>query len=197
MDQKYLWRKISASRFSEISHSILATAISQVSLTTSTSSWQSLNCRKSSKLSTSPSAPKASAASCLHIESSSLSSRTIRRNGEAARFLVCPRQYTNSCLRRAEGDVNAAAIASIAGRADWQARCLRENRARKRRARGSDSEVRVLRSAMIAASEVGGEKVADGAILVHGRVVLRYEALQLPPKKFMGHLNSLGRIALQ
>lgn len=94
-----------------------------------------------------------------------MSSRTARRNGEAATFLVCPRQYASSCLRRAEGDVNAAAIAWMAGREDWQAICLREKRARKRRARGSDSEVKVLRRVMIVGSSVGGHDVAEGAIL--------------------------------
>lgn len=54
----------------------------------------------------------------------------------------------------------------MAGREDWQARCLREKRARKRRARGSDSEVRVFRRAVIVGSEAGGGDVAEGAILL-------------------------------
>ena len=47
---------------------------------------------------------------------------------------------------------------------DWHAICLRENRARNRRARGSDSEVRVLRRARIVGSSTGGGDVADGAM---------------------------------
>lgn len=169
VQRKYLCRNFSALRCSDFSHSILATAISHVSLTTSTSSFESLSSRSISRLSESPRAPSASAASCRHIESSSLSSRTMRRNGDAARFLVCPKQYASSCLRRAEGDVNAAAIAWMAGREDWQAKCLREKSARKRFASGSDSEVRVLRSAIMVRSDVGGGAggdVAEGAILL-------------------------------
>ena len=55
-------------------------------------------------------------------------------------------------------------MAWIAGREDWQARCLREKRARKRRARGSDSLVKVLRRVRIVKSSVGGGDVAEGAI---------------------------------
>lgn len=61
--------------------------------------------------------------------------------------------------------MNAAAMASIAGMEDWHARCLRENKARNRRARGSDSEVSVLRSVRMVGSVVGGGDVAEGAIL--------------------------------
>lgn len=61
--------------------------------------------------------------------------------------------------------MKAAAMAWMAGREDWQARCLREKRARKRRARGSDSLVRVLRRVRIVGSSVGGGDVAEGAIL--------------------------------
>ena len=43
-------------------------------------------------------------------------------------------------------------MAWMAGMEAWQARCLRENRARKRRARGSDSDVRVFRRAVMTAS---------------------------------------------
>ena len=68
-------------------------------------------------------------------------------------------------MRSADGDVKAAAIASIAEMEDWHARCLREKRARNRRARGSDSEVRVLRRVMIVGSAVGGGEVAEGAML--------------------------------
>jgi hypothetical protein len=68
-------------------------------------------------------------------------------------------------LRRADGDVKAAAMASIAGMEDWHARCLREKRARNRRARGSDSEVRVLRRVRMVGSTVGGGEVAKGAML--------------------------------
>jgi len=56
-------------------------------------------------------------------------------------------------------------MAWIAGREDWQARCLREKRARNRRARGSDSLVRVLRRVRIVESSAGGGDVAEGAIL--------------------------------
>ncbi len=53
----------------------------------------------------------------------------------------------------------------MAGREDWQARCLREKRALKRRARGSDSEQRVLRRArMVGSAVVGGGDVAEGAM---------------------------------
>lgn len=48
----------------------------------------------------------------------------------------------------------------------WHAICLREKRARKRRARGSDSEVRVFRSARIVMSSVGVRSVADGAMVI-------------------------------
>jgi hypothetical protein len=76
-------------------------------------------------------------------------------------------------LRRADGDVKAAAMASIAGREDWHARCLREKSARNRRARGSDSEVSVLRRVRMVGSAVGGGEVAEGAILkCHRRKIL-------------------------
>ena len=55
-------------------------------------------------------------------------------------------------------------MAWIAGIEPWPARCLREKRARKRRARGSHSEVRVLRRARIVASREG--KVGECAIFV-------------------------------
>ena len=70
--------------------------------------------------------------------------------------------------------MKAAAIAWMAGRVcavggSRQARCLREKRARKRRARGTDSEVNALRSASIVVSSVKIEShwslVADGAII--------------------------------
>jgi len=71
-------------------------------------------------------------------------------------------------------------MAEMAGMHDglsgWQARCLREKRARKRFARGSDSVVRVLRSErrvgsveMTVCPGAGGE-VAEGAIL-SGRLI--------------------------
>lgn len=62
--------------------------------------------------------------------------------------------------------MKAAAMAWMAGREDWQAKCLREKRARKRRARGSDSLLRVLRRVRIVESSVGGGDVAEGAILL-------------------------------
>lgn len=62
--------------------------------------------------------------------------------------------------------MKAAAMAWMAGREDWQARCLREKRARKRRASGSDSLVRVLRRVRIVGSSTGGGDVAEGAILL-------------------------------
>ncbi len=55
-------------------------------------------------------------------------------------------------------------MAWIAGREDWQARCLREKRARKRSARGEDSLVRVLRRARTVGSSVGGGGVAGGEV---------------------------------
>lgn len=61
--------------------------------------------------------------------------------------------------------MKAAAMAWMAGREDWQAKCLREKSARKRRARGSDSLVRVLRRMVIVGSGMRGGDVADGAIL--------------------------------
>lgn len=60
--------------------------------------------------------------------------------------------------------MKAAAMAWIAGREDWQARCLREKRARKRSARGEDSLVRVLRRARTVRSPVGEGEVAGGEI---------------------------------
>lgn len=54
----------------------------------------------------------------------------------------------------------------MAGREDWHARCLREKRARNRRARGSDSDVRVLRRVAIVRSSLGSGEVAAGAIFV-------------------------------
>lgn len=56
-------------------------------------------------------------------------------------------------------------MAWMAGSEDWHAKCLREKSARKRRARGSDSEQRVLRRARIVGSGVvGGGDVAEGAM---------------------------------
>ena len=55
-------------------------------------------------------------------------------------------------------------MAWMAGMDDWQARCLREKSARKRRARGSVSVVRVLRRERMVGSIAGGGVVAEGAI---------------------------------
>lgn len=61
-------------------------------------------------------------------------------------------------------------MARIAGRREGdgeQARCFREKRARKRRARGSDSEQRVLRREVMVLSSSyagGGGVIADGAM---------------------------------
>jgi len=55
-------------------------------------------------------------------------------------------------------------MAWMAGTEDWHARCLREKRARNRRARGSFSEQRVLRRARMVGSLVGGGDVAEGAM---------------------------------
>jgi len=57
---------------------------------------------------------------------------------------------------------------------DWQARCLREKRARKRRARGELSEVSFLRRARIweSSGSVGMGDIAEGAmfaVVVFGR----------------------------
>lgn len=144
------------------SHSILSTAISQVSLTTSSSLTSSRLSFNSVKLPWSPNAPSASAASCLHIGSSCMSSKTPLKYGTARSLRVWPRQYANSCLSSAEGDVNAAAIASIAAGVEGvggfaEARCLSEKRARKRFARGSVSEVSVLRNTRTAGSMVTPE----------------------------------------
>lgn len=66
--------------------------------------------------------------------------------------------------------MKAAAMAWMAGRQGrdgMQARCLREKRARKRRARGEDSLVRVLRRVrMVWSSSVGGGEVTEGAMIV-------------------------------
>lgn len=53
------------------------------------------------------------------------------------------------------------------------ARCLREKRARKRRARGLSSEQRVLRRAATVVSTVssGAGEIADGAILTDRFIV--------------------------
>lgn len=69
----------------------------------------------------------------------------------AASWRDWPRQYASSCLSRADGDPKPAAIASIAGTVSSlggcrEARYLSEKSARKRRARGSCSDVRILRS---------------------------------------------------
>lgn len=89
-------------------------------------------------------------------------------------FLVWPRQYASSCLRRAEGEEKAAAMAWIAGKVSEvggfrQAWCLREKRARNRRARGTDSEVRAIRRGRIVGSSRKGRgelvSMAEGAIL--------------------------------
>lgn len=61
--------------------------------------------------------------------------------------------------------MNPAAMAEIAGMLPWHAKCLRENRARNRRARGSDSDVRDFRRARIVMSSVGVGSVADGAMV--------------------------------
>lgn len=55
-------------------------------------------------------------------------------------------------------------MAWIAGREDWQARCLREKRARKRSAMGEDSLVRVLRRARTVGPSVDGGEVARGEV---------------------------------
>lgn len=66
--------------------------------------------------------------------------------------------------------MKAAAMAWMAGRHGrdgLQARCLREKRARKRRARGEDSLVRVLRRVRtVRSSSAGGGEVAEGAMIV-------------------------------
>ena len=77
----------------------------------------------------------------------------------------------------------------MAGREDWQARCLREKRARKRRARGSFSDVKVLRRAMIVGSSVGGGDVADGAMLLFALDV----DVRRSQKKFDRVLKSRGK----
>ena len=84
--------RFSVFRWSELSHIIRSTAISQVSRTTVGSCSSSLMLRMMSRLPRSPNAPRASAASCLHIASSDLSSRTVRKKGTASKFFVCPRQ---------------------------------------------------------------------------------------------------------
>ncbi len=58
-------------------------------------------------------------------------------------------------------------MARIAGIEAWHARCLREKSARKRRARGEDSVIRVLRRARMVGSSVGGGEVADGAMFAY------------------------------
>jgi hypothetical protein len=58
-------------------------------------------------------------------------------------------------------------MAGRQGRDGLQARCLREKRARKRRARGEDSLVRVLRRVRtVGSSSAGGGEVAEGAMIV-------------------------------
>ncbi len=58
-----------------------------------------------------------------------------------------------------------AAMAAIAGMLPWHARCLREKRARKRRARGSDSEVSAFRSVMMVISSAEAGSVAEGVMV--------------------------------
>lgn len=162
----YLCLSFSARLASEFSHSIRSTAISQVSLTTSSSVVSSLRCFNNSKLLTSLSAPKASAASCLHIASSLRFSMTSLRKGTASSLPDCPRQYASSCFSNAEGDVKPAAIASTAGivcsvAGFFAATCLSENNARNLLARAAFSSVRVPRRACIVASELMLEVVRD------------------------------------
>ena len=114
--QTNLSRNLSDFFLPECSHAILATAISQVSLTTSTSSASYHISFSNPRLLSSPSAPNASAASCLHIASSPLSSSTFLRYGTASKCLVWPKQYASSCFSNADGEGKAAAIAAIAGR---------------------------------------------------------------------------------
>lgn len=94
------------------------------------------------------------------------------RDGTAAKFRVCPKQYASSCLRRADGEENAAAMASIAGivcgvDGDWDAKCLRLKRARKRAASGDDSDTSVLRRVrtVVSQSTTGADSTAEGAML--------------------------------
>lgn len=108
---------------SELSHSILAIAISHVSRTARSGSAKYR--RKIGTESRDEMAPRASAAylifivvtktlvchgerhtSCRTIGSSEESSKTDSRVGRAAKSFICPRQYANSCFRRAEGSAN-------------------------------------------------------------------------------------------
>lgn len=90
--ETYLALNFSAFPFSLLAHSILSTANSAVSLTTSTSSLSSLRPFSSSKLPSNPNAPSASAASCLHIASSCRSSTQYSKKGTASGFPDWPRQ---------------------------------------------------------------------------------------------------------
>lgn len=75
-----------------------------------------------------------------------------------------------------------ARMASSACGCPEEARCLREKRARKRRARGVDSDVRVLRSVRIVGS-VGEEMLgsrAEGAMVAGGGESYRGMSLVRP-----------------
>ena len=140
----------------DVSHSMRAIAISQVSLTTISSPSRSRYCVRSDKLSASPRAPSASAASCLHMASSFTSDSTSRRGPTAANLPVCPRQYANSCFNKADGVVKAAAMASIAAvevaPVSAVAKCLSENKTLNRVASEVASEHSVLLRLAIASS---------------------------------------------
>ena len=78
----------------------------------------------------------------------------------AASLLVCPRQYANSCLSSADGEVKAAAMALMAATdspgVPRRATCLSEKRARKRTGKGVASEHRLSRRARMVASADAG-----------------------------------------
>lgn len=167
----YLLLSFSKSRSLECSHSIRPTAISHVSVTTSTSPSRSRNRLNKSSDSNNPIAPSASAASCRHIGSSSKFSSTASRYGTADSRFVWPRQYASSCLSKADGDANPAAIASTAASArvsesasalaGTEATCLSEKRARNRRASGVDSETRIDRSSAMVSSVGAAVVIVD------------------------------------
>lgn len=113
---------------SELSHSILAKAISQVSLTDLLSSFR--YCFRSGIDASEEIAPMASAAffslssrwypciydrptSCLTIGSSFLSESTCSNTGNAMGFLIWPRQYASSCFSNAESSLNPVPMLGI------------------------------------------------------------------------------------
>lgn len=144
--------------------------MSHVSLITSSSFSSSRKAFRTSRLVSNPRAPRPSAASWRHIASCSVFFTTSSKYETASGLRVWPKQYASSCFSKAEDDVKPAAIAWIAGNVFSvggckQAMYFRENRARNRRASGSDSLTRTLRRVRMVSSTPSGWSTAEEAIV--------------------------------